>query len=90
MGKTTMLPLIVNRGGKKHVIQVRRESDTEIMQNSILKTGKIVLRVAIQIKGRAGQFYGYQGSGSFRECPSIKAAREFEKALRRFVEGGSK
>jgi hypothetical protein len=88
MKNTPMLPVVVNRKRGKVVIEVRRESDTEIMQSSILKYGKVRIRVIVQIRGTHGNWMGWHGASSRREAPTIKEAREFKEALRKFVEGG--
>jgi len=87
MRTTTNIPLQVNRNGKKRIIEVRRLANEELLHAALLKGGAIRLRVAIQIGDRKGKYWGYQGSASFRDVRSIKEAREFEKAMRKFVEG---
>lgn len=82
------IPLIVNRRGEKRIIEVRRQSNDEIMQNSLNTRGVIQMRVVLQIKnGKGGTYLGYQGASSYRAVKNIKEAREFEKKLRQFVEG---
>lgn len=84
---TKMIPLIVNRKGGKRVIEVRRASNEEIMQDSLNRRGVIRLRVTVQIGNGRGDYVGFQGASSYREVSSIKGAREFEKKIKEFVEG---
>lgn len=84
---TPTIPMIVNRRGGARVIQVRKEANEEIMQASLLKHNLIRLRITMQIGTGTGTYLGYQGSACFRDVKSIKEAREFERALRKFVEG---
>lgn len=79
------LPIIVNRRGAKRVIDVRRESEAEIMQECLNRGKKIRLRVSLQIANTVGDYYGWHGTACSRECRSIKEAREFERQLRAFV-----
>jgi len=81
-----MKKIPILRKGKVH--EVRRESNTEIMHDSLRKIGAIRLRVALQIRDSKGNYYGFQGGSVIRDVASIEAAREFEAKLRKFVEGG--
>lgn len=84
---TAKLPVIVNRKGGKRVIEVRRASNEEIMQDSLNRRGVIRLRVTVQIGNGRGDYVGFQGASSYKEVSSIKKAREFESKLRDFVKG---
>lgn len=86
MGFTKTRPVLVNRRGQKRVIEVRRESNTEIMQDSLNANGIIPLRVMVQIRDSHGRYFGWQGEAVLRAAKSIKEAREFVKRLKEFVE----
>ena len=79
------IPIQVNRRGKQRVIEVRREANEEMMQGSFRERGFVRLRVMVQIGVGHGLYVGFQGATSFRDVRSIREAREFERALRKFV-----
>lgn len=85
--KSRTLPILVNRRGKQRTIEVRRDANEIVMQQTLNSRGVIRLRVVIQIEDGHGNYLGYQGESSRTEVNSVKDARLFAKRLREFVEG---
>jgi hypothetical protein len=82
------LPILVDRKGGKRIIEVRRESNVEVMQTCLNMREKITLRVSIQIKDCHAKFVGYQGVSIFQDVKTIKEAREFIEKLQNFCKQG--
>lgn len=69
----------------KRVVEVRRESNAELMHDRLQRKGKIRLRVSIQIQDATGNYYGWLGCVMFREERTIKGAAQFVERLKKFV-----
>lgn len=68
------------RGFIKHV---RKESNREIMQKSLVERGFIRLNLYPRVKTSDGTYLGFHGVGGIIiDCPSIDSAEEFLQEIR--------
>ena len=66
--------------------QRRKESNQQIMQDSILHRGSICINIPLRIKhALTGTYAGWHGAALTLDAPSIEKAREFRSKLQEAV-----
>ena len=77
--KTKTLPVLVNRRGVKRTIEVRKESELEIMHDCLRAGKSITLRVLVQVRDMHGNYMGWHGASWLEKFWTIGRAQDFVK-----------
>lgn len=72
-------------GSTKRLIEQRKETNEELMNDSLLRTGKIKLRLVVMVFSKR-KWWGYQGAQIKFEAKSIREVREIIANLKDSLE----